>query len=503
MKAHLLSRAEDLDLERALPWNAEALRQDLRLDVLLDAMAGDDAFLREVSERVLLAGLADADAIAYRQDVLRDCLEHPDVVRDLYAVATEAAQAQRKVFLGVMTDTPESVVHRSLRVMRLLLEGMVVVRAIADEHGERLRSEGFRGLAATIAAELDDDYLAEVRLRLKQLEFPGGLLMSAELGAGNRGRRHILRHARRLTWRERLPFGERSSHGFQIPDRDDDGLRALTQLRGRGLVLAADALGQATEHVLSFFAALQAEVGFYVACLNLHAALTARGEPTCLPSVALDAPTLSGAGLYDPCLALASDARVVGNDLDAPVALTVVTGANQGGKSTLLRSVGLAQLMLQSGMFVAAASWTADLRDGVFTHFKREEDAGMRHGKLDEELVRMSEIVEHMRSGALLLCNESFASTNEREGSEIARGVITALVGCGVKVVVVTHLHELARGLHDAGEPPAVFLRAARDADGGRSFRVAPGAPLPTSYGEDLYRRIFGKALDEQAQRTR
>jgi hypothetical protein len=48
-----------------------------------------------------------------------------------------------------------------------------------------------------------------------------------------------------------------------------------------------------------------------------------------------------------------------------------------------------------------------------------------------------------------------------------------------------------------------VFLRAARDADGGRSFRVAPGAPLPTSYGEDLYRRIFGKALDEQAQRTR
>ena len=68
----------------------------------------------------------------------------------------------------------------------------------------------------------------------------------------------------------------------------------------------------------------------------------------------------------------------------------MITGANQGGKSTFLRSVGVAQLMMQTGMFVAAQAFSADVRDHVFTHFKREEDAAMESGKLDEELARMS-----------------------------------------------------------------------------------------------------------------
>jgi DNA mismatch repair ATPase MutS len=54
-----------------------------------------------------------------------------------------------------------------------------------------------------------------------------------------------------------------------------------------------------------------------------------------------------------------------------------------------------------------------------FTHYKREEDATMTSGKFDEELSRMSEIADEIRPRSLLLCNESFASTNEREGAEI------------------------------------------------------------------------------------
>ena len=64
----------------------------------------------------------------------------------------------------------------------------------------------------------------------------------------------------------------------------------------------------------------------------------------------------------------------------------MITGANQGGKSTFLRSVGLAQLMMQCGMFVAAESLRASVGQRLFTHYKREEDAAMESGKLDEEL---------------------------------------------------------------------------------------------------------------------
>jgi hypothetical protein len=143
-------------------------------------------------------------------------------------------------------------------------------------------------------------------------------------------------------------------------------------------------------------------------------------------------------------------------------------------------------------MFVAAESFTASTSTGVFTHFKREEDATMEQGKLDEELARMSGIASQIAPGGLLLCNESFASTNEREGSEIARQIIRALTEADIRIVFVTHLYELAQGFFAANDPTSLFLRAERHPDGQRTFRLPPGEPLPTSYGQDLYRQVFG-----------
>src|SRR5204863_1700818 len=88
--------------------------------------------------------------------------------------------------------------------------------------------------------------------------------------------------------------------------------------------------------------------------------------------------------------------------------------ANTGGKSTFLRSVGLAHVMMQAGMFVSAESFASEPCDGIFTHYKREEDAAMESGKLDEELSRMSLIVDKVKANSLLQFNESFGSTNER-----------------------------------------------------------------------------------------
>ena len=72
----------------------------------------------------------------------------------------------------------------------------------------------------------------------------------------------------------------------------------------------------------------------------------------------------------------------------------------------------------------------------------------MTSGKLDEELARMSEIADTITPSGLLLCNESFGSTNEREGSEIARQVVRAMVEAKVKVFFVTHLFDLADSIH-------------------------------------------------------
>jgi hypothetical protein len=125
----------------------------------------------------------------------------------------------------------------------------------------------------------------------------------------------------------------------------------------------------------------------------------------------------SAVGLYEPGRRLAITDPVVGSDVAVDGArLVVVTGANGGGKSTVLRAAGLAQLMLGAGMFVGAERLTASIRPGIRTHFTREEDAAMEGGKLDEELSRLREVVDGSSPGSLVLLNESQSSTIEREG---------------------------------------------------------------------------------------
>jgi DNA mismatch repair ATPase MutS len=297
-------------------------------------------------------------------------------------------------------------------------------------------------------------------------------------------------------WKQRIGLGPHTSYHFEIHPRDEAGTRALSTLNDRGVNLAANALAQSTDHILSFFKLLCTEVGFYVSCLNLHDQLTAKGEPTCVPiPLSVAELALSYDGIYDVALALRSEGRVVGNAADADgKSLVIITGANSGGKSTLLRSIGQAQLMLQAGMFVGAAAFQSDTSTGLFTHFIREEDETMTSGKLDEEIARMSDIADQITPRCTILFNESFAATNEREGSEIARQIITALVETGVKVVFVTHQFTLADIFYQQGLDTTLFLRAERALDGQRSFKVIEGEPLPTSFGEDLYRRVGGFA---------
>ena len=165
---------------------------------------------------------------------------------------------------------------------------------------------------------------------------------------------------------------------------------------------------------------------------------------------------------------------MVGNDVDADgKPLVIITGANRGGKSTFLCSVGLAQLMLQCGLFVTADAFSSSLRSGLCTHYKREEDRNMRSGKFDEQLVRMSDIADRMHRRALVLFNDSFAATHEREGSEIARQIVSALLDNDVTVFFVTHMFEFARSF--VGDRRVRFLQAERDDEGARSFPSARG----------------------------
>ena len=499
MKVRLLHPERDPDLAPRLPWQLQDLvEQDLELRRVYKAMAADDAFLLDTAKKIVPLTVTDPDVIVYRQQVLADCLANPAVVHQIYDIAADAVEVRRKVFLGgLRSRDPQAILRRSVRILELLAANLRQLRVLSDQHADQFRSAGFRQLLAMIDEQVCDEYLQQLDADLSELHLPRGVLLSAQLGVANRGERHMLHQPPRRSWWDKLT-GNHDGCEFAVDERDEAGAQALTELAGRAINDIANTITQSADHVQAFFERLRTELGFYLGCVNLHERLTRSGVPSCFPiPTPIGAPQFYCRDLRDVGLCLTASKTVTGNDVDAEgKSLIVITGANEGGKSTFLRGLGAAQVMMQAGMFVTAESFRANARDGVFTHFKREEDASLTHGKLDEELARMSQIADYIGATSLLLCNESFASTNEREGSQISRDVLQAMVESGVKVVFVTHLYDLAHSLYARHDPADLFLRAERRPDGVRTFRLTPGQPKPTSYGEDSFRRVFGMARD-------
>jgi Mismatch repair ATPase (MutS family) len=496
MKPRLLFRDRDADarpygLGDADPGNADAFR-DFGLDALLDAMAAGDDEILAISRPVLMRSLVEVGDIEYRQAALRDCMENRGAVRELYAIIGESFAAARKSASWSSRAAPSTLLYSSIGTLGALLDGLESIRALARRSSASFSSEAFRALWALIESELDDRFFEYVRDRLGELKFDKGTLVSASLGPGCKGSDYRLRRPGGKSAVERLR-DRASAFQFQIPEHDEAGARDLEELRERGINLVASALAKSQDHILDFLGLLRSELAFYLGCVNLGERLEAAGAPTCFPTAFPSSERrLSFEGLYDPCIVLGSLARAVGNDLDSSgIELLVVTGANQGGKSTFLRSLGCAQLMMQCGMFVAASRLEANVYSSIFTHYRREEDASMSSGKLDEELKRLSGVVDGLRENSALFLNESFASTNEREGSELARRIVAALLERRVEVVFVTHLYDFASSLYSRRMPNALFLRAERREDGTRSFKIAAGEPLETSYGTDLYAAVF------------
>ncbi len=494
MKARLLFPDRDFDFGAGLPPGHQDLIQDLELGTVLAAMAAGDKFLYDVCVKVVLASLTDPGEIRYRQRVLADCIAEPEIIREMYGIAVGALQDRRGVWGFLSSQYPASILSGAVSQLEVLIPRLRQLRQVADAHAGKFSSDGMSTLLATLRRELDDEYFQTLSRHLRQLRFRDGVPMSVQLDRDNSGINYVLRAGNsRRGWRERIGIEPRSVYSFTIPPRDEAGAEALSDMTSRAINLVASAAAQSADHVTSYFRMLRAELGFYVSCLNLRDLLTATSQPVTFPDPApWSRWELACTDLRDASLALRTG-HVTGNDVDADgKPLVIITGANSGGKSTFLRSAGLAQLMLQCGMFVTAQYLRASVCAGVFTHFIREEDATMTSGRLDAELSRMSVIADQIGPGCLVLFNESFAATNEREGSEIGRQVVRALLEAGIRVYFVTHQFDFADSFHRQYADSTLSLRAPRQPDGKRRFKLVAAEPLPTSYGEDIYHRIGG-----------
>ncbi|POR01039.1 hypothetical protein AU468_09240 [Alkalispirochaeta sphaeroplastigenens] len=491
---------------------SDDLLRDLELEPVLREMAREDPLIARTMETQLLRRTLSLETIHYRQEVMQDALDNPEVVRTLYRIIGEVMEEEGRLYQGVFSTQPASVLQNALMPLEVFTNLLEELSRIARTEQDCFRSRGFRHLFGMLQDELPREYLEEVRSMIKTLRQDQGTLLGARLGPGNSCTGlSLLRPRAERRWKGWLRKKIPSPYTFSLVEGDEIGYRIMEEIKNRGLNAVSHVLLQSADHIVGFLEHLREELSFYAGALNLRDTLEARGNPLCMPrcsDLPRRPPGPTGprdpagpdgvpetrehrfSGLYDPALAVQLPEPLAGNDaiLDGS-SLVMVTGANKGGKSTFLRSIGTAQLMMQAGLFVPARSFRGSLCRGLCTHYRRGEDHTMSSGKLDEELRRMSGIADALVPGSMVLLNESFAATNEREGSEIARGVIRALADTQVTTFFVTHLYGLAKDLHDQNRPDWVFLRAHRDDQGGRTYRVTPGAPLSTSFGTDLWRR--------------
>ena len=499
MKVHLLFQNKDYDPKNEISPQEQAVCEDLELDTLVSAMSGDDEFLATTIRPLLYCSLLHEEEILYRQEILRDSLTHASLVQELYSLAVAGWENKAAQDYMIFGHSPTMLLERAVLELEGELPILASLRDLAEKSLPVMKTPGWQTFFQMLQQELTREYLQGLQKLLQELHFPQGLLVRVHPGIKLTAEAHTVCQIPDTPsegWFKKLRKRFRPTKRFSIvlAERDESGHQILSEMLNTAVAGTAATVAACQEHVRAFFASLRTELAFYLGCLRLAKRLNEKGIALSFP-ILDPAVNFSCQELSNITLALRMTTSPVTNTINAETyPLVMITGANQGGKTTFLRSLGQARIMMGCGMFVAAAYFRGEI-GRIFTHFRREEDQQMKSGKFDEELQRMNDLIDCLHAGDLLLLNESSAATNEREGSAIALEILQALYSCGIKVAFVTHFYALAHTLQQS-EQPILFLRAGCRPDGKRTFAMETGKAMRTSFGMHIYHNVFGNATD-------
>jgi hypothetical protein len=242
------------------------------------------------------------------------------------------------------------------------------------------------------------------------------------------------------------------------------------------------------------------EITFYLSWLEFIAPLREGGLKFCYPKLGDGSEDLYSRGGFDLSLAYRNGRRgeIVPNDfaLRTPERIIVVTGPNQGGKTTFARAFGQMHYLASLGLCVPGREASLYLFDTILTHFEREEDITMESGKLQEDLTRLRQLLEKATPRSVIIINEIFASTTLADAVTLGGRMMDALADLGAPAVVVTFLDELA----GHGPETVSMMSIVSESDPAeRTFKIMRKPPDGLAYAVHLARK-YGLTYEQLSE---
>ena len=502
---HLLYRDSSTSGKKEY-YSSRDLIKDLNLDILFKTMARDDMLIYEKVKRVVMIPVLSVEDIRYRQEIYQDLYQHTELLEKLYELAEkqnrELAKYKENVEKGRFhSQTKIGLILEKLTYLSQGQDGLIEISKLMTAYKDRITSEGLK----SFEKRLSEEPLQEIAAKLNEIQYfiaDGEIGYTVKLGGGMKMEEITINYCMRdgearSKNKPGLLKGFLSSlkkNVMYIDDNADlkDDIGALTEA-------ALDAVVKIFQthlnDMVAFYDHFAEEIAFYMGVYQFMRRMGEIHIPLMLPEpLEAGSREVQFQELYELSMAIYWHKQPVGNTISmSGTVQTLITGANQGGKSTFLRSYGIAQVLMQCGMPVPAGKFSAPIYHQIFTHFSRRENEKLDSGRLQEELKSMSQMVNNVVPHSLFLLNESFASTTEKEGAQIAGALLRAFREKGVTTYMVTHLYQLASDLYEKQEPGIYFLVAERQENGTRTFHMIPGKPSHTSYGTDLFRKLLAE----------
>jgi DNA mismatch repair protein MutS len=430
--------------------------RDLNLDQIVAAIAGKRE-QRELITQVLFGHLRDVDTVRYRQEVFQD-LEDPA----LFGHVAAFAGLMRRVRSHL--DQLAKIQHRYHREGWFLEAASIYCAAVQSLAGQlasaQISSRGllaFRDYLASYVASAGFTALAsETRDREEAL----GRIRYCTRIRGSRV--DVSRYQDEADYSaEVLETFERFKQGavadYQVRYRTWPGMNhvaaQIADLVARLFPEEFSALDEyCGEHAAFLDEGIRhadQELQFYIAYLDHIRPLRSAGLQFCYPEVSASSKDILAVGTFDMALAeklVAAGKPVVSNEfwLQGRERIFVVTGPNQGGKTTFARTFGQIHCLGSVGCPVPGSSARLFLFDRLFTHFAREEDLSKMSGKLEDDLLRVGEILRAATPGSVVILNEIFSSTSLHDASFLGSKLIKKVMRLDALCVYVTFVDELA-----------------------------------------------------------